>query len=190
MSREKFSKVYIKENPPHDDAIPGPGAYNVKKQAIEMNNASFTMRPNTSMGSMFNDPTSSYPGPGQYNAMKAIENRNGFYVYSRYKSPGNAVISRKGQRFDLSRERTAAEIPGPGMYKQGVSNPRMRNSKFIVFTRAERNIQMEPSKTRRQTPGPGTYRLTSDFSGYDPNEGTRSASHFMSKRAGLRSAGR
>lgn len=28
LSREKFQKVYLKENPPHDISIPGPGSYN------------------------------------------------------------------------------------------------------------------------------------------------------------------
>ena len=29
ISREAYSKVFIKENPPVDKAIPGPGAYKV-----------------------------------------------------------------------------------------------------------------------------------------------------------------
>lgn len=35
MSREFFKKVYIKENPPVDPNVPGPGQYQVKRDYVE-----------------------------------------------------------------------------------------------------------------------------------------------------------
>jgi len=49
---------------------------------------------------MFWDPTKKFPGPGTYNGLNAYENKNGHYITSRYKSPGCAIISRQGLRFD------------------------------------------------------------------------------------------
>lgn len=69
---------------------------------------------------MFNDPNKHFPGPGSYNATTASENKNGFYLSSRYKSPGSAVISKSSQRFDNKDIKRAGEIPGPGKY-----NPHM-----------------------------------------------------------------
>lgn len=63
---------------------------------------------------MFNDPTKYFPGPGTYNGM--VGNKNGFCIDSRYKSPGNTVISRMGKRFDPNDIRRSMEIPGPGTY--------------------------------------------------------------------------
>lgn len=57
------------------------------------------MRPFSTYASMFNDPTVKNPGPGTYNGHLATENKNGFTVYSKYKSPGGAVISKSGRRF-------------------------------------------------------------------------------------------
>lgn len=72
------------------------------------------MRPYTTYASMFNDPTVKFPGPGTYNGHTASENKNGFTVYSKYKSPGGAVISRSGRRFDSKELRNSVNLPGPG----------------------------------------------------------------------------
>ena len=72
------------------------------------------MRPMSQYASMFNDPTKKFPGPGAYNGQTASENKGGFYLSSRYKSPGNAVISRQGKRFEDYDMRRSAAIPGPG----------------------------------------------------------------------------
>jgi hypothetical protein len=56
------------------------------------------MRPNTGYQSIFHDPTKAFPGPGSYD--NRIDKDNGFCVMSRYKSPGTAVISKTGRRFD------------------------------------------------------------------------------------------
>ena len=45
---------------------------------------------------MFVDPTKNFPGPGAYSGTGLIGNKTGSYFNSRYKSPGNAVISRSG----------------------------------------------------------------------------------------------
>ena len=74
------------------------------------------MRPVTQYASMFNDPTKKFPGPGAYNAQTASENKGGFYLSSRYKSPWNAVISRQGKRFEDYDMRRSAAVPGPGQY--------------------------------------------------------------------------
>jgi hypothetical protein len=54
----------LKENPPRDKSVPGPAAYTVKNSYVEKQGAAFSIRPNTSYASMFNDPTKKYPGPG------------------------------------------------------------------------------------------------------------------------------
>lgn len=116
VSRDKFERVYIKENPAREKCVPGPSAYKPKIEFVEKTNAKYSMRPSTSYASMFNDPTKKFPGPGQYDGQKTSENKNGFYISSRYKSPGNAVISKQGKRFeDYDQKRTGA-IPGPGLY--------------------------------------------------------------------------
>lgn len=94
--------------------MPGPSAYNPNVTAIEKTNAQYSMRPNSQYASMFNDPTKKFPGPGSYNAQTASENKGGFYLSSRYKSPGNAVISRQGKRFEDYDMRRSAAVPGPG----------------------------------------------------------------------------
>lgn len=74
--------------------MPGPAAYTPKPETVEKSEAKYSLRPCTSYASMFNDPTKNFPGPGSYNGQRAAENKNGIYISSRYKSPGNAVISR------------------------------------------------------------------------------------------------
>lgn len=57
------------------------------------------------------------PGPGTYNDDKASEAKmGGFYVSSRYRSPGGIMISRNGERFDNSAYKRSGAIPGPGNY--------------------------------------------------------------------------
>jgi hypothetical protein len=43
----KLIKVYLKEHPPSDMSIPGPGSYNANPKAVEKNNGSFTLKPRT-----------------------------------------------------------------------------------------------------------------------------------------------
>jgi hypothetical protein len=63
---------------------------------------------------MFVDPTKNYPGPGAYNGAAATENKNGSIIFSKYKSPGSAVISKTGRRFDNREDRNSMDLPGPG----------------------------------------------------------------------------
>ena len=107
-------QVYYKENPPRDKSVPGPQAYVIKSNYSEKASAAYSFRPNSNYGSMFNDPTKKYPGPGQYDGQNATENKNGYTVYSKYKSSGAAVISRSGKRFDNRDQRRSMEVPGPG----------------------------------------------------------------------------
>ena len=106
----------MKENPPRDKDVPGPAAYQAKLNFIEKQAAAFSIRPNTKYASMFNDPTRANPGPGTYNATNATDSKNGYYLYSRYKSPGSVVISKTGQRFDHKMLKLSKEVPGPGQY--------------------------------------------------------------------------
>jgi hypothetical protein len=53
MSREHFRKVYLKENPPVDISVPGPGQYTIKRSAIESNASRYSMRPKTAKDSSF-----------------------------------------------------------------------------------------------------------------------------------------
>jgi hypothetical protein len=59
--------VYLKENPPKDKNVPGPAQYTINSSFIERAGARYSLRPNTSHGSMFSNPTKEFPGPGQYN---------------------------------------------------------------------------------------------------------------------------
>lgn len=96
--------------------MPGPGNYSVNSSLVEKSGASFSLRPNTSYASMFVDPTKKFPGPGTYNATNATDNKLGFTVSSKFRSPGGPVISRSGKRFDHRDQRRSMEIPGPGAY--------------------------------------------------------------------------
>lgn len=74
------------------------------------------MRPYSNYASMFNDPTKKNPGPGSYNSENATVNKNGFILFSKYKSPGGVVISKTGKRFDNRDQRRSLDVPGPGSY--------------------------------------------------------------------------
>lgn len=76
------------------------------------------MRPKTAIDSSFQNFTKNYPGPGTYNFTRATDNKNGFCMNSRFKSPTGTVISRTGKRFDNSQIRYSFDMPGPGMYDQ------------------------------------------------------------------------
>lgn len=121
IAREKFEKVYLKENPPIDKNLPAPNFYKINSSFVERAPAAYSFRPNTSVGSMFSDPNKLFPGPGMYDGNKAFENKNGYYLYSKYKSPGNAIISKSGKRFDNRDMRRSMELPGPGQYKASVA---------------------------------------------------------------------
>jgi hypothetical protein len=101
---------------------------------------------------MFNDPTKLYPGPGSYNGQTASENKGGFYVSSRYKSPGNPVISRQGKRFEDNDARRSMAIPGPGQY-QNIPEKVWRNYGVAVIGSSKRSDLSDPSK--KKFPGPG-----------------------------------
>jgi hypothetical protein len=168
MSREHFRKVYLKENPPVDISVPGPGQYTIKRSAIESNASRYSMRPKTAKESAFQNHTRGLPGPGAYNVKASEGGPTGFILNSRYKSGGCAVISRGGSRFDRSALRTAGAIPGPGNYalnrleintKGNYPVSRMRNSGAPMFTKGKRDTNLDTSATRKITPGPGTYRV-------------------------------
>lgn len=100
---------------------------------------------------MFNDPTKNFPGPGSYNGNLASENKGGHYVSSRYKSPGNPVISRQGKRFEDHDERRTMAIPGPGQY-QAIPDKVWRNYGVAVIGSSKRSDLSDPQKKSKQTP--------------------------------------
>jgi hypothetical protein len=53
MSREYFQKVYLKENPPVDIKVPGPGQYVVKRDITEYSPSKFSLRPKTAKDHSF-----------------------------------------------------------------------------------------------------------------------------------------
>jgi hypothetical protein len=178
LSREHFRKVYLKENPPVDITVPGPGQYEVKRNAVESSASRYSLRPKTAKDSSFQNPTRGFPGPGQYTQKASEGGPTGFIVNSKYKSGGCAVISRGGSRFDSSALKTSGAIPGPGNYalnrlefnmKGNYPVSRFRNSGAPMFTKGKRDTNLETSATRKITPGPGTYRVQSDFGYYDVN---------------------
>jgi hypothetical protein len=135
----------LKENPPRDKSVPGPAAYHARTGFVERTGAAYSIRPNTGYASMFNDPTKSFPGPGQYNGM--VENKNGFCIDSRYKSPGNAVISRSGRRFDQKELRSSMENPGPGTYEGFLTFYKTKkNYGVTVFGRQKRLSELNAYK--------------------------------------------
>ena len=108
--------MYLKENPPRDKNLPGPNQYQINSSFVDKSSAAYSLRPNTSYMSMFIDPTKNNPGPGSYNGNLATDTKNGTIFYSKYKSPGSAVISKNGRRFDNTNEKNSMKIPGPGSY--------------------------------------------------------------------------
>ena len=156
MSRDYVQKVYLKENPPVDIRVPGPGQYQVKREVTEYSPAKFTCRPKTAKDKSFQNITKFVPGPGTY-SQQASESHNGFIVNSRYKSSAKAVISRGKYRFDNSSMKTSAAIPGPGLYQlkldlnvKGVYQlARYKNSGAPIFTRGKRDTNLDTSVTRK-----------------------------------------
>lgn len=52
IAREAYSKVFIKEHPPRDPTVPGPGQYTIPT-VTGNENAKYTMRPKTTNACMF-----------------------------------------------------------------------------------------------------------------------------------------
>ncbi|CDW71854.1 UNKNOWN [Stylonychia lemnae] len=169
VSRDKFDNVYIRENPPRDKSVPGPAMYQIKSDYTLTSAAAYSMRPNSHYASMFNDPTVKFPGPGTYDGQAATENKNGYTIYSKFRSPGGAIISKTGERFDLRQHRKSVDIPGPGSYQLTHLGPSMqKNFGAVVFGKSRRLV--ETKETIKYTPGPGTYRIQSDFGFYNPSD--------------------
>ena len=121
MSREYFKHVYLKENPPVDLSVPGPGSYQMKSDIANDYSVKFSMRPRTAMNSAFQNFTKNNPGPGAYNHISQAKDKAGntravFSYHSRMKSSGGVAISRGGPRFDRSLLRASIDNPGPGRY--------------------------------------------------------------------------
>lgn len=124
IAREAYSKVYIKESPPIDKSIPGPGQYVVPPKIGDAQK--YTMRPKTI--NPCNDLTYSYvfvesmttirinPGPGAYE-MKPALNQNGAYFNSKYhNSMATTMAPSRSLRFLELKNSPEKLNPGPGRY--------------------------------------------------------------------------
>lgn len=92
MSRDYFTKVYLKENPPVDISVPGPGQYNVNTSYVDLK---YSIRPRTASFSSFQNFTKGFPGPGAYD-LSAVEIKNERCINSKFKSFGAPLMSRSG----------------------------------------------------------------------------------------------
>ena len=123
----------------------------------------YTLRPKTSKDSSFQNFTKGYPGPGTYE-LTATEDKNGFCFVSKYKSStGPKIISsanpNSSQRIDMNLMRRSMQVPGPGNYENHDKlkmDPRgfyayskWRSSGAPVFSRSNRNTNLETSVTRK-----------------------------------------
>lgn len=113
IAREAYSKVFIKEHPPRDPSVPGPGAYAISG-VVGHENPSFTMRPKTvnhCKSFYFSDhileilSAKNSPGPGAYEPKAAI-NDKGSYFLSKFK---NSMA-------------TSIDPPASGRFKEFTSN--------------------------------------------------------------------
>ena len=165
LSRDHFKKVYIKENQQVDTCVPGPGRYDHTASMKLMQGVMYSLRPKTTKDSSFQNFTKNYPGPGTYE-MNATEDKNGFCFISKYKSstgtkinsitPGNHNAS---QRIDVNLMRRSMQVPGPGNYddheklkmdaRGSYQFSKWRGSGAPVFSRSQRNTNLETSVTRK-----------------------------------------
>ena len=119
LSREKFKKVFLKEHPIHDPAIPGPGSYDPSQEGTftkKDKNKGFTFKPKLKDSTTaFYSRNSQFPGPGSYEEKESLDNdKTGFYVSSRYKNPGVPLMSSHGSRFKTFHLKKESLLPGPG----------------------------------------------------------------------------
>lgn len=130
-----------------------------------MQGVMYTLRPKTTKDSSFQNFTKGYPGPGTYE-MTATEDKNGFCYISKYKSstgtkinsitPGNTNAS---LRIDVNLMRRSMQVPGPGNYndnekltmdpKGNYQFSKWRSSGAPIFSRSQRNTNLETSVTRK-----------------------------------------
>jgi len=125
----------------------------------------YSCRPKTSKDTSFQNTTKGFPGPGTYE-LTATEDKNGFCFVSKFRSstgakipaisPGNHNAS---QRIDVNLMRRSLAIPGPGNYEDHEKlkmDPRgsyqfskWRSSGAPLFSRSQRNTNLETSATRK-----------------------------------------
>lgn len=157
MSRQFFQKVYLKENPPVDVRVPGPGHYTPKREYTETSPSKYSLRPKTAKDHSFQNHTKFVPGPGAYSGNTASENKNGFIANARYKSGGSIAIGRFQGRFNTPSMRPSNQVPGPGNYtlklemngKGNYSLAQFKNSGAPLFGRSQRDTNLDTSVTRK-----------------------------------------
>ena len=123
IAREAYQHVFLKQNPPRDPCIPGPGTYKISND-LGKDSVKFTMRPKTTaLSTKFNIDAviSKIPGPGTYNALPTISEK-GPQFNSKWKS-STASVFHPPQSARFKYEATEKEHPGPGQYdpKQNLS---------------------------------------------------------------------
>eukprot|EP00347_Sterkiella_histriomuscorum_P017541 403348945 len=198
ISREAYSKVYIKENPLADASVPGPGQYQIPpivgKEALK-----YTLRPKTQ-----NPYTQTYkgqPGPGQYDTKPAL-NDKGLYFNSKFKNSSATSIDPPSSVrfkdingklvFDVNNIQILGKrsVPGPGTYQPNIEMNKT-GSYFVSnfqssMCRSHYHFDRQTNilgSTMKGTPGPGNYRLPSDFGYYEASKKlSNTQSNFFSTR--------
>jgi hypothetical protein len=111
ISREAYTKVYIKENPRKEAANPGPGHYQAKTH-VGVDALMYTMRPKTK-NSLTRSTLS--PGPAAYQTKPGISPKGQYFVSKFGGSKASVFNPTSSQRF--YRVKSDSQInPGPGRY--------------------------------------------------------------------------
>eukprot|EP00347_Sterkiella_histriomuscorum_P017241 403350143 len=169
----QYLKNFLRENPPADLNIPGPGKY-FQNQSMQMTSTSimsenggagvsfpkYTMRAKTPKDSSFQNFTKDVPGPGG--------------------SATGGVISKSGRTMDQNNylKNGWMNNPGPGNYDNKLELNQVGNYQFYKwkssgatrFSKANRLVNLDTSATRKITPGPGAYRQGTDFGFYTSDD--------------------
>eukprot|EP00350_Pseudokeronopsis_sp_OXSARD2_P009928 CAMPEP_0170548716 /NCGR_PEP_ID=MMETSP0211-20121228/6940_1 /TAXON_ID=311385 /ORGANISM="Pseudokeronopsis sp., Strain OXSARD2" /LENGTH=220 /DNA_ID=CAMNT_0010854339 /DNA_START=98 /DNA_END=757 /DNA_ORIENTATION=- len=169
VARDAYSKVFIKEAPPPDKSIPGPGQYRI--QGLLGSAEKYTLRPKT-VNQEFNTTIRFNPGPGQYEPKPSLNSQGSYFVSKFRNSLAQTMAPSRSQRFISFKNSPQKLNPGPGQYspKQGdiertgsYYNSRFKSSQCRSHYHADR-ITLSPH--RMVSPGPGAYRIPSDFGHY------------------------
>ena len=181
ISRDLCEKRYIEGNVKADPAVPGPGAYSIRKPA-GTDLPKFTIRQRTSYDQPFR--SDSNPGPGAY-APKTGISAKGSYFISKYKDSGVSSFSPKSSIRFKPFNKTTLAFPGPGTYKPKFElAPKgdyfvstYKSSMCRTFSTSPRDSS--PAQKALDVPGPGSYRLPSEFGYYESKRASMSATASM-----------
>ena len=113
LSRVAYEHVFVREHPPRDKAVPGPGAYPSRPVIA---GSKWTMKGRHRMALISPlievKPLANQPGPGAYEPVRAIS-PEGKHFYSKFKDSTTSALRSAARRF--ADEHTLP--PGPGHYQ-------------------------------------------------------------------------